>query len=57
MVKDKCSKKKRLATMIQQQSASRVLLPSLSSSKDRKHGKRRELSRSENKADEDEDAW
>ena len=48
MVKDMCSKKKRLATMIQQQSASRVQLPSLSSSKNRKH---------ENKADEDEDAW
>ena len=44
MVKDKCSKKKRLATMIQKQSASRVQLPSLSSSKDRKHGKRRHAS-------------
>ena len=44
MVKDKRSKKKRLATMIQQQSVSRVQLPSLSSSKDRKHGKRRQLS-------------
>ena len=44
MVKDKCSKKKRLATMIQQQSASRVQLPSLSAAKDRKHGKRRQLS-------------
>ena len=38
MVKDKCGKMKRLATMIQQQSASRVQLPSLSSSKERKHG-------------------
>ena len=50
MVKDKCSKKKRLATMIQQQSASRVQLPSLSSSKERKHGKRRQLSGRRTKA-------
>ena len=50
MVKDKCSKKKRLATMIQQQSASRVQLPSLSSSKQRKHGKRRQLSGRRTKA-------
>ena len=50
MVKDKCSKKKRLAMMIQQQSASRVQLPSLSSSKDRKHGKRRQLSGRRTKA-------
>ena len=50
MVKDKCSKKKRQATMIQQQSASRVQLPSLSSSKERKHGKRRQLSGRRTKA-------
>ena len=43
MVKDKCNKKKRQATMIQQQYRSRVQLPSLSSSKERKHGKRRQL--------------
>ena len=50
MVKDKYSKKNRLATMIQQQSASRVQLPSLSSSKERKHGKRRQLSGRRTKA-------
>ena len=49
MVKVKCSKKKRLATMIQQQSASRGQLPSLSS-KEREHGKRRHLSGRRTKA-------
>ena len=56
MVKDKCSKKKRLATMIQQQSASRVQLPSLSSSTERKHGKRaRAHGESDGSSDQDSD--
>ena len=56
-VKDKCNKKKRQATMIQQQSASRVQLPSLSAAKERKRGERRHASaRKKIKADEDEGA-
>ena len=50
MVKDKCIKKKRQATMIQQQYALRVQLPSLSSSKERKHAKRRRVSGRRTKA-------
>ena len=50
MVKDKRSKKKRQATTIQQQSALRVQWPSVSSSKERKHGKRRQLSGRKTKA-------
>ena len=38
-------KKKRQTTVIQQQSASRVQLPSLSAAKERKHGKRRQSAR------------
>ena len=49
-MKEKCSKKKRQATMIQQPSPSRVQLPSLSASKVRKHGKRRQLSGRRTKA-------
>ena len=44
MVKDKRNKKKRQTSMIQQQSASRVQLPSLFAAKELKHGKRRQLS-------------
>ena len=41
MMKDKCNKKKRQATMIEQQSASRVQLPSLSAAKERHASARR----------------
>ena len=57
MVKDKCSKKKRLVTMIQQQSASRVQMPSLSSSKDREAWEAATAFWLENKGDEDNGAW
>ena len=44
LVKVNRKKKKQQTTVIQQQSASRVQLPSLSAAKERKHGKRRQLS-------------